>query len=246
VSFYTPIYFGSIDGNGRLRSLSGGTNYVSTDTTAERNAAAANGGGWDIERVVDWFLINDLLILMSKTRDSQTAYGRGVNSVEAAIGQGTMDAKGLFYGKSDNASGVKVFGMENFYGNVWRRLVGWVVVDGVQKFKLTHGTQDGSTGVGYNETGAGYIAVSDATPAGSSGGYVSGSKVEGFGLIPFDASVSATTYSCDGLWFNNSGTRLAFVGGNWSNDAHVGSSCARVDDAPSGAWTVIGAAPSFK
>ena len=50
---------------------------------------------------------------MGKSRDTQTVFGRGVNSVSAAIAQGTMNDKGLFYGKSDNASGVKIFGMEN-------------------------------------------------------------------------------------------------------------------------------------
>ena len=246
VNFYTPIYFGSIDGDGKLRSLSGGVNYVSTTTTAERNAAAANGAGWDIERMVDWLLVNDLLVLMSKTRDSQTAFGRGVNGASAAIGQGTMDGKGLFYGKSDNVSGVKVFGMENWYGNIWRRIVGWVVVDGVQKIKLTSGTQDGSTGVGYNETGAGYIELSGATPGGTSGGYVNVSKVTEHGLVPVTASGSATTYSCDGLWFNNSGTRLAFVGGCWDGGSLVGSSCAVVGRAPAYASATFGAAPSYK
>ncbi len=246
VPFYTPIYFGSLDGDGKLRSLSGGTNYVNTATDAERAAAALNGSGWDIERMVDWLLVNDLLVLMSKTRDSQAAFGRGVNSVSAAIGQGTMDAKGLFYGKSDNASGVKVFGMENFYGNIWRRLVGWVMVDGVQKLKMTYGTQDGSTSQGYNTTGSGYVAVPDSTPSGTSGGYVNGSAVTEHGLVPVVASGSASTYACDGLWFNNSGTRLAFVGGGWHLGAPVGGSCAHLDAAPGYAHASVGAAPSYK
>jgi hypothetical protein len=196
--------------------------------------------------MVDWLLINGLLILMAKTRDSQTAFGHGVNGASAAIAQGTMNDKGLFYGKSDEVSGVKVFGMENFYGNIWRRLVGWVMVDGVQKIKLTVGTEDNSTGVGYNTTGAGYIELSGATPSDTSGGYVSANKVTDHGLIPVTASGSATTYSCDGLWFNNSGTRLAYVGGNWSNGAGVGASYAHLHYAPTARAASIGAAPSYK
>jgi hypothetical protein len=246
VPFYTPIYFGSLDGSGRLRSLSGGANYVNTDTDEERAAAALCGSGWEIERMVDWLLINDLLVLMAKTRDSQTAFGHGVNGASAAIAQGTMNDKGLFYGKSDEVSGVKVFGMENFYGNIWRRLVGWVMVDGVQKIKLTVGTEDNSTGVGYNTTGAGYIELSGATPSGTSGGYVSANKVTDHGLIPVTASGSATTYSCDGLWFNNSGTRLACVGGSWSYGAKVGASFAHLDNTPAARSAYVGAAPSYK
>lgn len=246
VKFYTPIYFGSLDSSSRLRSLSGGTNYVSTNTDAERTAAAANGSGWEIERMVDWLLINDLLFLMSKSRDSQTAFGRGVNGVSAAIGQGTMNAKGLFYGKSDNASGVKVFGMENWYGNIWRRLVGWVCISGQQKVKMTYGMQDGSTVEGFNTTGNGYIPLTDATPSGSSGGYVSANKVTEHGLIPVTASGSASTYSCDGLWFNNSESTLAVVGGNWYYSTHVGASYASLNYAPGYVRTGVGAAPSYK
>jgi hypothetical protein len=246
VPFYTPIYFGSLDGSGRLRSLSGGANYVNTGTDEERAAAALCGSGWEIERMVDWLLINDLLILVSKTRDSQTAFGHGVNGASAAIAQGTMNAKGLFYGKSDEMSGVKVFGMENFYGNIWRRLVGWMLVNGTQKIKLTEGTEDGSTGVGYNTTGAGYIKVADATPSGSSGGYVDANKVIDHGLLPITASGSATTYSCDGFWFNNNGTFLAVVGGALNNGAGVGASYASLSNGPGNRYTVLGASPSFK
>ena len=246
VKFYTPIYFGSLDGSNRLRSLSGGTNYVSTTTDAERTAAAANGSGWEIERMVDWLLINDLLVLMSKSRDSQTKFGRGVNGVSAAIGQGTMNDKGLFYGKSDNAFGVKVFGMENWYGNIWRRIVGWVCISGQQKVKMTYGTQDGSTAQGYNTNGNGYIDLANATPAGTSGGYVSKNKVTPNGLIPVEASGSSTTYSCDGLWFNNGANTLALVGGAWDARARVGASSANLSASPGSTSAGIGAAPSYK
>ena len=246
VPFYTPIYFGSLDGSSRLRSLSGGTNYVNTDTSAERTAAAANGSGWEIERLVDRLLINDLLVLMSKTRDSQTAFGQGVNGASAAIGQGTMNTRGLFWGSSSTTVGVKVFGMENYFGNIWRRLVGWVMVAGVQKVKMTPGTEDGTTVTGFNITGDGYISLANSTPSGTSGGYVSGNKVTEHGLFPVVASGSSSTYSCDGLWFNNADTRLAFVGGSWSNGTPVGASCAALYSTPAYAHTALGAAPSYK
>lgn len=248
VRFYTPIYFGSKDSSNRLRSLSGKSNYVSTTTTDEREKAMANGSGWDIERIVDRWLICDLLTLITKSRDSQTSVGTGrcKSSNTSAIGQGTMDAKGLFWGSNDEEVGVKVFGMENFWGNLWRRQVGWVLVSGTQKVKLTEGTQDGSTGTGYNETGEGYISVSDATPSGTSGGYVSTNVVEPYGLLPKVASGTATTYSCDGLLFNNEGTRLVCVGGDWGHGALVGAACAYLAFAPSNAGARFGAAPSYK
>ena len=35
-----------------------------------------------------------------------------------------MNGKGMFYGKSNGTEGVKIFGMENFYGNLYRRVRG--------------------------------------------------------------------------------------------------------------------------
>ena len=37
-----------------------------------------------------------------------------------------MNTKGMFWGASDKTSGVKVFGMENPLGNVWRRTAGLI------------------------------------------------------------------------------------------------------------------------
>ena len=58
------------------------------------------------------------------------------------------------------------------------------------------------------------------------------------GLIPTIASGSATTYYCDGLWFNNSQVDYAFVGGS-SNDAFlVGALCSALYFASSNtAWS---------
>ena len=51
------------------------------------------------------------------------------------------------------------------------------------------------------------------TPSGTSGGYISDSVVNEYGWFPKTASGSQTTYECDGLWFNNSQSNYAIVGG---------------------------------
>lgn len=243
--FYTPIYFGSYDGT-RLRSLSGQANMVSQTAATERARAQANGDGWDIETMADRLLICDLLVLMAKTTDTQTAFGGGVNGASAAIAPGTMNAKGLFWGSRDAKTGVKVFGMENWWGNIWRRVVGYVVDKGTQKIKLTIGTQDGSTAEGYNLTGEGYVAISDATPGGSSGGFISKMKNTKFGRLPLTMSGSSTTYECDAAWFNNSIVAVAYFGGVWLASAGVGAFFASVNNTAAAAGADIGAAPSYK
>ncbi len=191
-------------------------------------------------------LINDLLTMMAKSTDMQTAYGSGVTSASAAIAPGTMNTKGLFWGSNDKTSGVKVFGMENWWGNIFRRTAGWMLVNGVQKVKLTRGTKDGSTAADYNITGDGYKALSSATPTGSSGGYISKCKTEKFGRFPYELSGSATTFECDAMYYNNSGTFYACVGGSWNDGLLAGAFCVILSSAPSLSSAGVGAALSCK
>ena len=108
--------------------------------------------------------------------------------------------------------------MEHLWGNLWRRTAGWMNINGTQKVKLTRGTHDGSTATDYNTDGNGYISVSGATPSGTSGGYISSMKTEAYGRIPVKASGSSSTYEADGLYYSNSGTMYAVVGGSWDYD----------------------------
>jgi len=245
--FYTPIYFGSNVSN-RMRSISGQANSVSTTADTEITLAKANGADWYTEVLADRLLIQDLLVMMGKTTECQTAFGHGrcKSNNTSAIGQGTMNTKGLFWGSTNQTDGVKVFGMENWWGNLWRRTAGWIVVNGIQKVKITRNTKDGSTVTDYNTTGNGYISISGATPTGTSGGYISGMKTEKFGRIPYQASGSASTYEADGLWFNNSGTFYALVGGLWAHGLMVGPFYARLNYAASYSSSALGAALSCK
>lgn len=243
--FYTPIYFGS-NVSSKLRSISGQANMVSQNATTEINYAKANGNDWYTEVLADRLLIQDLLVMMGKSTDGQTVYGKGRCDTNSAVNTGTMNSRGMFWGSNNGTDGVKVFGMEHFWGNLWRRTAGWMNVNGTQKVKLTRGTKDGSTASDYNTDGNGYKTVSGATPSGTSGGYISSMKTEGFGRIPVTASGSSSTFEADSLWYNNSGTMYAFVGGDWDGGLLCGPFCAALNGAPSGSRSGIGAALSCK
>lgn len=252
VPFYTPIYFGSKNdsGSGPLRSLSGQANYVNHTGADEITAAKANGSGWHTERVVDRWLVNDLLVLMGRSLDTQGTFGKGrtKSSNRSAINTGTMDTRGLFWGSTDETSGVKVFGMENWWGNLYRRVAGWVMINGsTQKVKLTTGTEDGSTATDYNTDGTGYITLANSAPVGSSGGFISGWVETEHGLVPKALSGSETTYACDKMYYNAStAAGYAVVGAGWSAAAGAGAFYAALNDVASGSHTSRGAAPSYK
>ena len=240
----------------KLRSISGQSPMTNQSGTTEINYAKSNNIGSDIIWYTglfnDWMLINILLFLIGKSTDSQTIFGTGNNNTYVSASNtgvkksGTMNTKGLFWGSNDNASGVKVFGIENFYGNVWKRIGGWINDKGTQKIKMTYGQSDGSTVDGYNTDGAGYIVIGNSTPIGTDGGYVSKVLFNENGLIPTTANGSQTTYYCDGLWFNNSQVDYAFVGGDYSGASLVGALCSNLYAAASYASNSLGAALSCK
>lgn len=231
------------------RSIATSGKPVNTqNTTKEVSLATANGNGWYTGTIADRQMINMLLILMGKSTNTQEVFGQGYTDGGSSAGSlrepGQLTKKGLFYGTNTNAP-VKVFGIENLWGNIWKRIAGWIMVNGQQKIKLTRGTIDGSTATDYNQTGDGYIQIG-LTPSGTSGGYISSSTMNEYGLYPQVVSGSSTTYSCDGLWFNNSITAYARVGGPCVDGALCGALCSHLDNTPSHSYWHFGFALSYR
>ena len=268
--FYTPIYNGTLINNGTndvLRSISGlsWSTYgcKSKTAAAERTAARHNNDEadiWDTEVYADIILINLLLVLISKTLDGQTAFGKGLidsgsEAVNNGFTTGVHNAKGMFWGTSSGAAGtytnaVKVFGMENWWGFQWRRFGGLVNVSGTMKYKLTRGTQDGSSASDYvvSTTGSDYngYLVGDSLPS-ASGTYIKKQKWKEDGAAtPTVADGTATTFYCDGLWTNNGQTDYAFRGGASVFGALCGPWCLYLNLAASHASWSLGSAPSCK
>ena len=243
--FYTPIFFGSKDGSNRLRSISGQSNFVSNTAQTEVTYAKNNGADiWYTEVLSDRELVKDLLTMMFKSTDLQATAGYGVCSASAAIAPGSMNTKGLFWGAGDKTSGVKVFGMENWWGNIFRRIAGWCISGGTQKVKLTRGTKDGTTVGDYNFDGNGYKTISGVNLTRS--GYISKMKTEPFGRFPMEANGSTTTFEADQVWADSGNGYYAFVGGYWNYDLYCGPFCAALYLEPSVTDTCIGAALSCK
>ena len=255
--FYTPIFNGTIDGSGKLRSISDKTytDYCKNKTAAQEIAAAQlnNPTGedlWYTEVYCDVNLINYLLLLMSKNTDTQAAYGYGrstvIGSAEYMLDTGTMNTKGMFWGSNDGTSGVKVFGMENYWANQHRRLAGLLTNNGVYYYKFTKGTEDGSTASDYSTTSStGYLV---GPTAGATSGYAKSMsyKSDGFyGCIDVSGG-SGTTYYADYYYINTSGLRYAYRGGRCSNAWACGASYFYLYYATGSAYWDIGAALSCK
>lgn len=249
--FYVSIYNGSKDSNGKMRSLSGQSVSKSLTRSAELDAIKLNGSGWYSHVYSDRNLINYLLILISKSLNSQAAFGPGITSsgedgFNSYVTGSDLNDKGLFYGYNDSTKPIKVFGIENWWGLQLDATAGLLLVNGDIKYKFTPGTQDGSTAASYNLTGEGYLD-SGVVPSGTSGGYTNTETFNYKGaMLPTVASGSSSTYYCDGFWFNEQVTAYALYGGSAGRGGRCGSVCCDLYCAVGDARWGIGASLSFR
>lgn len=253
--FYTAIYNGT--GTTKLRSISGvaltsANGNGSTTATQEETRAKANNTTNDVEWYIDvWcdrLLINALLVLMGKSLNTQAIFGRGIDTggqtAKEAYVTGTLNDKGLFWGDSANGtSAVKVFGMENWWACCWHRTAGCISVNIALKIKLTYGTADGSTTVGYNQTGNGYIS-NGTIP--SSSNYARAMTYNQYGYMTSNVTDgSSSTYYAD-YFYQNTDTRYLLVGGGSAGGVRAGAFSFDLATAPSRAGWLIAAALSCK
>lgn len=251
---YMAAYNGYYDGS-KLRSLSGYAPLASQNAQTEINYAVANNPSsdkknWYTGVAADRFLIQILLLLIGKSTDTQTVFGYGfANANTEPLDTGTMNDKGLFWGEQTGKLGVKVFGIENFWGSIWNRIAGWISVNGVNKLKLTYGTEDGSSTTGYTLTGDGYVAPSEVPPfTDNQGTYLTRLIPTKYGLIPdaTTATGTATTYVTDYMWRNNTITAYALVGGYWSIALTAGAFYVNLFNLASNTTPNLGASLSYK
>ena len=226
---YMPAYNGWVDSSNRLRSLSGkelpaGNQMIDANWfTRAKNNNPSGFTGWDIEKFVDRQLINLLLLLIGRTTDGHEAFGWGNvngNVVHAddsnssgVLNTGTLNDKGMFYGYDTNTApnknkAVKVFGIENWWGNGYRTHMGMYFRDGVYYYKLTKGTEDGTTVNGFpssimsTTTVSGWKSVSAPT---STGG-ITDMHIGEFGLIPKAVGGSSRDSKYKGICISTSAT----------------------------------------
>ena len=252
--FYTSIYNGSVVNN-TLRSLSGKTpNNTTAGATQITYAKANNKNGescaWYIDTFADRILINLLTVLVTKSISTDViGYGNytGGSSASSLIQTGLGNTKGLFYGKQSN-SVCKVFGMENWYANCWRRMAGLVLSSGTQLYKLTYGTADGSSAAGYIENDnapANYISGNTIATNLSSSYIVKENAYSNGALLANTFGGSNGNYYSDACW-SSTGVKYAIVGGGCDNSSACGGFALILHIALSVSYWAFGASPSLR
>ena len=221
-----PMFYGSIDSNGKMRSIAGQWSCLTAS-----GSAADNTNGKAIGTAEQYTAIQaasskalffggaltntlaDICILLSKSTNSQAAFGSGICSTyveDKAQYYGTkintVIGGGQFYGSNDNKSFNKIFHscvMGSYM--LWQRDPYMLLING--RIKVSPDYTYDLTGAKYLDTGV------DFKPGDTSYHYYPTYRVvKGFGAIPCvdmkDVSTSATGY-CDATWANAEGERVS-------------------------------------
>lgn len=149
--FYLGAFKGCVSDN-KLHSWAGQTHSYSNLTRA-RNYAQANGPGYENSGFYQLVFRQAMYIMKYGSLDSQNALGKGATYREISDEGGsycttgnTLD-KGMDWGETTGKLQMKLFGIEDFWGNA----IEWI--DGVYQ---NSGTLTAATD-NFNSTGEGYI-----------------------------------------------------------------------------------------
>ena len=192
--------------DGRLRSLSNKQPLTRLTLSQGRQKAQANGAGYDQWGFYQILFIETMYLLKYKNTNSQEALGKGFTAGEGIYKlTGQNDLLPLDYAEDSEYTPMTLFGIENFWGNVWQWVEGFRTDD---ERNILTATEN------FNDTGDGYTNHGQLAGTENINGYtktVIGTNEGGF--ITTNSDASNTTYYCDfGYLGNNS---VPNFGGMW-------------------------------
>lgn len=247
-----PMFYGSIDGNGRMRSIAGQWSCLTASGSSSDNSSGTAIGTTEQNTAIlktsasGLFFggpltntLADICVMLTRSTDSQSSFGSGMCSSyveDKAQHYGTQINKvvggGRFYGSDDNKSFNKIF-HSAVLGSymLWQRDPYMVAVNG--RIKV-------STDYTYNLSGDGYLDTGCNVTANHYNATMH--VVKGFGAIPSEEieGTSATGY-CDHTWVNATITAVSLRFGCCDDGLSGGLWARALHDVAAGAWWSYGA-----
>ena len=236
--FYHSAYEGFVLNN-KLTSLSEKTPSTNQTIGTFRTQAQANGTGYEQRTYKELTYLQCCALIKYKGRNMQIAHGRGfVDGNSAAATTGGTNTRGLNYGETTGKVQMKLFGVEDFWGNIYDFIDG-IFSDASRNILVADGN--------FNDTGDGYTNQGSSGFSSDTGGYMSKPKATttdmGFCPAGDGISGSATTYFCDNA--NVTASRLARFGGDWDDADSAGLFRLIVNLSASNAYAIYGARLMF-
>ena len=213
--FYLGAYLAT-GSSSKLGSNSGFAPLVNTSITNFINYAHSRGSGYEIMAFYQWTYVQALYILKYGNLDSQQALGKGyVGGSSSQFTGGVTNRLGMCFGEPSNATNrMKLFGLEDFWGNVYQFISG-LYSDSNRNLLTTtdnFGVNTSASAWEYN-INSGIVSNSD--------GFLSKSQgTNNGGFVLKVANGSSTTYYSDYSVFDAS--CFASVGGYWDDGDFAG------------------------
>lgn len=213
-----------------------------------RKLANNRGTGWQLSNIFSSSATQWLILVEYASFDAQAKIGKGVSTFTddgttnmslvtgATAGQG--NGSGIPDGGTDGQCSVSYRGEENLWGNIWT----WLDAINIYNTDTTSAVYVKEYGTMKDDTTAdGYIPVGFGAFKGE--GYISA-----FGIdeelaelfIPVANGGASNLPVGDYFWNNNTGFRVALLGGKWNDGARCGAWCLGWDDASSDRYRGIG------
>ena len=220
--FYLGAYKGWKDELNKLRSLSGKTIINSQKIGAVRTQAQANGAGYEMSAFFQLTFRQVMYLLKYRNLNSQATIGRGYGYQHnrSAINTGGSETYGMdseIIKKTNssymvsNSYHVKLFGLEDFWGNIDEWIDGFIIDSSRNVFTTTGA---------YNDTGSGY----------DNGGNIGKPRLSEFmskpngttelGFTIKEGNASTTTYFCDMGYLGSNA--IPMYGGNYCEEQPSG------------------------
>lgn len=210
--FYLGAYKGFVDTNNKLRSLSGKTPTASKTIGTFRTHAHNNGTGYEQSGFYQLTFRQAMYVLKYKNLNSQEQVGMGYVGGTSVQPTGATNTRGMQWGSTSSTEQMKLFGIEDFWGNISEWLDGFASNGNYDILTATDNFNDGGTGYGLYSSGA----------SSAIDGYMT--KIQGTtekGFFTKAANGSQSTYYADLGYFRAS--RIANHGGWCSGTTYIGA-----------------------
>lgn len=197
--FYLGAYKGYVSSN-KLYSSSGKTPTTSKTIGDFRTYAQARGTGYEQSGFFQLTYRQVMYLLKYKGQNSQATIGKGyVGSNSSAKSTGGTNTKGMDWGSAATTYQVKLFGIEDFYGNVTEMIEGCYCksssdIDIKGKLYVADGNFN-DDGTGY--TDAGTLSFSSTFSLSGFLRYPNGTNLAGFTHNTLETYGGSTSYFCD-------------------------------------------------